>query len=138
LSFVIDASVALCWFFADEKNDEADGILAEVYKTGAVVPVLWPIEVGNALTMGLRRKQMNEQDWSKSISTLASLPVTVEAIDHRAALAALPPLVSKHNLTFYDAMYLELAIRLKLALASFDKDLLNAARAENLGIWKGN
>jgi predicted nucleic acid-binding protein len=138
LSLVIDASVALCWFFADEKNNDSDQILAEVYRSGAIVPALWPIEVANALTMGLRRKRLSEEDWFKSISTPAALPVTVEPLDHPAALVALPPLVKRHHLTFYDALYLELAMRLKFSLASFDKDLLAAARAENLRIWQGN
>jgi predicted nucleic acid-binding protein len=49
LRLVIDASVALPWFFADEKSDESDRVLAEVYRDGAVAPVIWPIEVANAL-----------------------------------------------------------------------------------------
>jgi len=135
---VIDASAALPWFFADEKSDESDRILAQVYKDGAVVPVLWPIEVGNALTMGLRRKRLSEADWLSSLATLAGLPVSVEPLDHLKALADIPALTQKYNLTFYEALYLELASRLALPLASFDTDLLNAARAANVQLWKGD
>jgi predicted nucleic acid-binding protein len=136
LKLVVDASAALPWFFADEKSDESDRVLAEIYRDGAIVPVLWPIEVGNALTMGLRRKRLSEADWLKSLSTIARLPISVEPLEHLKALSNLPSLAQKYNITFYDALYLELAMRLALPLASFDTDLLKAARAENVRIWK--
>jgi predicted nucleic acid-binding protein len=135
LKLVVDASAALPWFFADEKSEESDRVLAEIYRDGAIVPVLWPIEVGNALTMGLRRKRLSEADWLKSLSTIARLPISVEPLEHPKALSNLPSLAHKHGITFYDALYLELAMRLVLPLASFDADLLKAARAENVRIW---
>jgi predicted nucleic acid-binding protein len=132
---VIDASAALPWFFADEKSDESDRILTTVYRDGAVVPMLWHIEVGNALTVGLRRKRLSEPDWLKSIATLAGLPVTPDPIDPSRVLSELATLAQKHNLRFYDALYLELALRLAIPLASFDADLVKAARALNVPIW---
>jgi predicted nucleic acid-binding protein len=136
LKLVVDASAALPWFFADEKSDESDRILSAIYRDGAVVPAIWPIEVGNALTMGLRRKRISEADWLKSLSTLARLPITVEPLDHLKALSNLPSLAQKHNITFYDALYLEQAIRLSLPLASLDADLTKAAMAEKVQLWK--
>jgi predicted nucleic acid-binding protein len=127
--------VALPWFFADEKSDESDRLLADVYRDGAVVPVIWPIEVANALTMGFRRKRLSETDWLTSISTLAAIPVTVEPLDHPKVLSNLLPLSRRYNLTFYDAMYLELAERLSLPLATFDKDLNQAASLANVRLW---
>jgi predicted nucleic acid-binding protein len=41
-------------------------------------------------------------------------------------------LARRHRLTFYDAVYLELAIRRNLPLASFDRDLFGAARIESV------
>lgn len=138
MSLVIDASVALPWFFADEKSDESDRILAEIYRDGATVPVLWPIEVGNALTMGFRRRRLSEPDWLKSLATLVGIPVAVESLDYLQVLSNVPPLARKHDLTFYDAMYLELAIRLSLPLATFDSDLVRAARSANVRLWNGD
>jgi predicted nucleic acid-binding protein len=132
---VIDASVALPWFFADEKSVESDRILAEVYRDGAVAPVIWPIEVANALTVGLRRKRISEQDWRGSLSTLAAIPVAIEELDYRKALSNVSALCLKYNLTFYDAMYLELADRLAMTLATFDNDLAKAAPLANVRLW---
>lgn len=38
----------------------------------------------------------------------------------------------RHGLTFYDASYLEMAIRRGAALATVDADLAKAAKAENV------
>jgi len=138
LRLVIDASVALPWFFADERSDESDRVLGEVYRDGANVPVLWPIEVGNALTAGLRRRRLSEADWIKSLAALGGIPITVEPLDHLRALSSVPPLTQKYNLTFYDAMYLELAMRLALPLATFDSELVRAARSANVRLWSGS
>ena len=135
MKLVIDASVALPWFFADEKNGASDIILTEVYRDGAMVPALWPIEMGNALTMGLRRRRITDPDYFKSIAALAEIPVTVEPLDPKRALANVPPLATKHGLTFYDAMYLELAMRLSVSLATFDAEIIRAARAVGVPLW---
>jgi len=42
------------------------------------------------------------------------------------------PLSVRHELTLYDALYLELALRLNLPLATFDGALRRAAEAEGV------
>jgi predicted nucleic acid-binding protein len=41
-------------------------------------------------------------------------------------------LADRHNLTVYDATYLELAMRLSLPLATLDEDLRKAAQREGV------
>jgi len=41
-------------------------------------------------------------------------------------------LARRHRLTFYDGAYLELAKREGLTLATFDRDLIAAAKAERV------
>ncbi len=41
-------------------------------------------------------------------------------------------LSKKHNLTFYDASYLQLALDFKIPLATYDQQLINAAKAEEI------
>ena len=41
-------------------------------------------------------------------------------------------LAQKHNLTFYDASYLQLAVDLKIPLATYDQQLIDAAKAEKV------
>lgn len=44
----------------------------------------------------------------------------------------LPPLIKRHNLSAYDASYLELALRERATLLTLDKKLRKAALAEGL------
>jgi predicted nucleic acid-binding protein len=47
---------------------------------------------------------------------------------------AVMELARRHRLSFYDAAYLELALREALTLATFDGDLIVAARAEGVAL----
>jgi hypothetical protein len=49
--FVVDASMALRWCFADEATPYSRGVLAALETTYAIVPALWPFEVANALAL---------------------------------------------------------------------------------------
>jgi hypothetical protein len=49
MAFVLDCSVALAWVLADEGSAFADGLIDRLVAEGAVVPPVWPLEVGNVL-----------------------------------------------------------------------------------------
>jgi predicted nucleic acid-binding protein len=127
--FVLDASVAACWFFPDEKNLVASQAWLLVHQDDAIVPTHWWFEIRNTLITGERRGRITERHTSFALERLARM-----TIDH----AELPPdrdvlaLARKHRLTFYDAAYLELAKREGLALATLDIELADAAQAENV------
>lgn len=53
--FVLDNSIVMAWSFEDEVDEYADAVLERLAETKALVPVLWPLEVANALLMGERR-----------------------------------------------------------------------------------
>ena len=58
--FVLDTSVALAWCFEDEASAAADKVLDLLHTAEAVAPAIWPIEVGNALLAGERRKRITQ------------------------------------------------------------------------------
>jgi predicted nucleic acid-binding protein len=60
---------------------------------------------------------------------LADLPLET---DGTPDLQATFDLSVKHDLTFYDGLYLELAYRRRAALATMDRRLLAAAQAEGV------
>ena len=55
VSLVLDASLALAWYFHDEATPVTDAILDRVAETGAVVPALWRLELANGLQTAVRR-----------------------------------------------------------------------------------
>ena len=63
-----------------------------------------------------------------------ALPIRIETPHAPAAWGAVVQVATKHNLTIYDAAYLELAQRTGLPLATLDRDLRKAALAEGASL----
>jgi len=59
-AFVLDCSLTVAWFFEDETDDYAQAVEDSLPSSAAIVPMLWPLEVANALVMGERRKRATE------------------------------------------------------------------------------
>jgi predicted nucleic acid-binding protein len=129
--FVIDASVVLKWCFPDEHSVEAGRILDLMRTPGsrAVVPPFFHHEVLNALLMGERRNRITAAATSEFMRDVLTLPFSPVSQDAEK-MKAIEDLSRKHALTAYDATYLELAMRLGLPLATFDKALLRASVPE--------
>jgi predicted nucleic acid-binding protein len=127
--FVLDCSVTLCWYFQDEANDYADEVQDQLAHTRAIVPVIWPLEVANALLMGERRKRSTEAQATTWTQHLATMPISVESLTTAQAWGSVLAIARAYSTSSYDAAYLELAIRRGLPLATVD-DRLKAAAAK--------
>jgi len=132
---VLDASVALAWSFKDEVSPYATFIVRSAKSSRAVAPVIWPLEVNNALISAVRRERIDELVANRIRDTLDRLPVD---IDSEIAVASLGQRILRlgieHGLSAYDASYLELAMRRGLPLATQDERLLRAAGAVGIEI----
>ncbi len=124
--FVVDASVALAWCFADEASELADRVLDQLEHDEALAPAIWPLEVANGLRTAERRGRLDLADLSHVRELLVSLPVQVEGIPLDAALGQVTEIARQLDLTAYDAAYLALAARRGLALATVDDRLRRA------------
>lgn len=131
MPFVIDASVAACWLMPDEGHAVADAARGRMAQDSGVVPTLWWFEVRNLLIVNERRGRLDEAQTSRALMLLGSLPIVVDRSPDEASILVL---ARRHRLTVYDAAYLELAQRLNGALATLDKALATAARAEGIAL----
>jgi len=129
VSFVLDPSLALSWYFEDERTLEADALLDRTVETGAVVPTLWRLEIANGFQNAIRRKRIDF-----AIAQLANMPITVDPDTNIYAWTTTLHLADRFQLTPYDAAYLELAQRRKLPLATLDQRLRVAGKALGLGL----
>jgi predicted nucleic acid-binding protein len=134
MSFVLDSSIALAWVYSDETTQTVAQIFDRLSHSGAWVPGLWRLEVANVLEMGVRRKRHSADFRDATLFDLAQLPIQVDADTDRQAWDATLHLAIRHQLTLYDAAYLELALRRDLALATLDEALRNAAGAEKISL----
>lgn len=103
------------------------GLLQQVSRTGAVVPSLWPLEIANALQNGIKRKRIDTAFRDSTIQRLLRLPIEIDPDTSEYAWTTTLRLADLHQITVYDASYLELALRRALPLATRDEDLAAAA-----------
>jgi predicted nucleic acid-binding protein len=127
--FVLDASLALSWVFDEEETERSREVLHRILDDVVVVPSVWPLEVANAVLIGLRHSRFTEEDAASFVDALSGFDVDVDEQAHRVAFVALVPLAQELGLTSYDAAYIELALRRDAPLATFDAGLARAARA---------
>jgi predicted nucleic acid-binding protein len=132
MSFVIDASLTMTWYFEDEASPATDELLDAVAQNGAVAPPLWRIEVANAFQAGIRRKRIDAAYRDASLGELGRLPIEIDADGDARIWTATLRLADRHALTIYDACYLELAQRRNLPLATLDRELRVAGGALGL------
>ena len=128
MSFVLDSSVALSWCFKDEQTPETLQTL-RLAKTRAIfVPSFWHAEISNVLGIAARKGRLDESDLAIAVRTLESFEIHTDVPLRPVGPAVLLPLMRAYELTAYDATYLELAMRLKLPLATLDVQLIAAAK----------
>lgn len=134
--FVADASVTVSWVYESQATEETDWLLNEVISgVIVVVPPLWFLEVANALLIAQRRRKLSAAFRRAVLKTLDALGVEVDEEGHRVAFQRTSEIAEKYGLTLYDAVYLQLAIRRKLPLASRDKALIAAAKKSGIKIF---
>lgn len=134
MSLVIDSSSTLSWIYADEINPQSRRILEAVISSGAWVPGIWTLEIGNSLQTAMTRGRIDRNFRDAALEDLKLMDIKIDDETSKHAWSATLQLSEKFKLTVYDACYLELAQRKNLPLASFDKELRSAGKALGLTI----
>ena len=125
-AIVIDNSVFLSWCLGDEDDATATHAMQRVAEEGGVVPRIWWYELRNALLMNERRDRISSQQVLDTLTDSMALRIAIDD-EHDGSL--LLDLARGHDLTVYDAAYLEVALRRSLPLATLDRRLVTAANA---------
>ena len=128
---VIDNSIVLAWCLADEQDALAETAMQDVGEHGGAVPGIWWYEIRNALVVNERRGRLTSAD---THATLADLRDVALYIDYNHDGDVVLELARRHELSVYDAAYLELAQRRGLALATLDRRLSRAAVTAGVAI----
>ena len=135
--FVLDASVALCWFFEGQKTAYTEAVF-ECLARGdeALVPVVWPLEVVNSLAVAARQKTITAAQLETFVADLKELPVEVDLEGVERTYSSILRISRQHQLSSYDAAYLDLALVEGLPLATLDKNLRAAAKRAGVELLK--
>jgi len=133
-TFVIDNSVVMTWCFKDEASQYADDILDILEHCTAIVPSIWPLEIGNVLLVAERAKRLSEADSIRFIALLSELPIIVDQEPPERMIKEILALAREHKLSTYDASYLDLAMKKGIPIATLDNNLITAARRSDVSI----
>ncbi|HWU12496.1 MAG TPA: type II toxin-antitoxin system VapC family toxin [Caulobacter sp.] len=128
MSVVLDASIVMASLFDEDDSARARDIVMTALEERPIAPSLWRLEVANALRMAVRRQRCDEAFVDRSLKRLGAMSVTIDVETDLHAWDQTLALSRQEGLTLYDAAYLELAKRMGSRLASFDQDLVAAAR----------
>jgi predicted nucleic acid-binding protein len=131
LPFVLDASVTACWCFYDEHDPRAAAAFDMLDSDHALAPLHWWFEVRNVLLLGERRQRISASHAIGFLDRLQRSPIELAALPDQVGVLAL---ARRHRLSFYDAAYLELAQRRRIALATLDHRLAVAAQTEGVAL----
>ena len=130
MRYVLDASVALTFVLRDEHDDAAGAFLTSIRHAVIVAPVIWRAEVLNGLVNAQRRQRIDAKGIKEGIALIDGLGVELDLLP--IDLPAIYALAVRYRLCVYDALYLDLAAREGVRLATNDDDLKRAAKAANV------
>ncbi len=129
MAFVLDCSLTLAWVFRDQATKDTDRLLESLVDGRAFAPALWPIDVANAFLVATRRGSVESSEWPWIRHVLETLPITIDPVSGPHVWDAVVDTARAADVSVYDAMYVELAQRMRLPLATLDGALAAAARA---------
>ncbi len=129
--FVLDASYTLTWWFSDRATINTDASLKrlEAGEDSVVVPWIWQLEVTNAIAKAVTRAKVHLSRALDIWAELLLFAIRQVPVGHAEQLLQL---AVKHNLSVYDACYLQTALALRLPLATNDRKPAGAARQSGL------
>ena len=126
MPLIVDASVAVAWFVRNQANAYTDRIRRLARSERLHVPAVWPLEFANALWQLQRRKLLS----GRQVDTIVDLAETLDVVVHKETPAPrrLLAVARDHDLTTYDASYLDLALTHRYPVACRDGPLKTALR----------
>ncbi|MEN5158052.1 type II toxin-antitoxin system VapC family toxin [Achromobacter spanius] len=138
IHLVPDASVALAWLL--DRVDVHESLLAQhlldvAHGSQNTVPHIWRVEVANGVLRAERSQRISQDQVTAFNRLLDSLPFCPDHDNAVQNIARTCHLARTHGLTAYDASYLELSLRHRACLATFDRKLADAARASGVTVF---
>ncbi len=129
---VIDASLTMAWLLAEPTLAPSLGFDDLFEREALVVPPHWQAEVGNAFITALRRGRIPRDRMEMLVQRLAALDIQIEPTVGIEQIIPLTEFAATHNLTYYDAAYVQIALDRSIALGTLDNDMRASARRLNI------
>jgi predicted nucleic acid-binding protein len=130
--FVLDVSVAASFLLPDECFEPVEPLLLATALGHACAPDLFAYELINVIVTASRKGRIATAQVDAALLAIADLPVALVSPSLPDAVTRIGALARRHDLTAYDAAYLDLAMTLAVRLATLDAHLRRACDAEGV------
>lgn len=135
-SLIVDASVIAPFMIADEADAQSSRLFDILAGEGALAPHHWRLEVANLGRKAVRRKRITREELDEAVTLLAGFRVEIDYESDRFSWGRTLALASDHDLTSYDAAYIELALRRDAMFATLDRSLGDAATKAGVRLFE--
>ncbi len=130
---VLDASFVLRYVLHTQAPRPHASGLTLLKNAELLVPALWNAEVANALVQAERHGAATAAKVGAALSLINALNPVVDA--HVVDVTRNLEIARAYRLSAYDAIYFELALRRKAALATYDDDMMAAAPSAGIRLY---
>ena len=111
-------------FIAVALNEpEKDKIIQLTEGCDLIAPDVLPFEIGNALTVMMKKNTLNKEEVESAWEIVQQIPVDLRHTDIKSALS----IAVKFNLCAYDAYFLRCAEKLRSPLLTLDLEMQRVA-----------
>lgn len=132
---VIDSSVTLAWLFGEDSSaNRIEKVLADAE---LVAPWLWRLELVNVILVKERRKLLTVARGTQLLELLEDWEVELMGEPPSRNMPSLAAAARPHQLTAYEAVYLEVAMSEGLPLFTRDNNLRDAAKRVGIPLISG-
>ena len=126
--FVVDASVAIKWFVPEVHQEAARRLLREGFEL--LSPDLIRAEVGNVLWKKWRRGELSAGGGGAILRGFGGFPLRIRTSE--SLMESAWAVAERFGRSFYDGLYVALAVETESSLVTADSRLYNALREDAL------
>jgi predicted nucleic acid-binding protein len=129
---VLDASLVIAWLVTEQLPAGDTDVYNDLPDNVLVVPSHWPLEISNALRSRIVGKRLSVVDFHDIMERFDLLNVEVQSPLELDEIGPLARFAVTHELTTYDAAYVQLALQRRVPLATLDHAMRTAATKLNI------
>ena len=122
---VIDASTPLAWAF--DEDDFADRFASQFSSERLLAPPIRRLEVVNVILRNERHQLMTPEQGNRTLAALDAIAVEIVDLQSGHTLEQLAGFARPHQLTAYNAAYLDVALSASATLLTLNQNLKDAA-----------
>jgi predicted nucleic acid-binding protein len=137
---VVDANVAAKWLLPAANEDLLDqanrlAALHAKHELHLLAPVSIEAEIGNVLSKAVRRKRITPREAERSLRGFTALSIQMVPISELLDQAL--QIAMDYDRSFYDSLYVALALATKTELITADERMVNALGSRFPVRWLG-